>query len=197
MRPMTVIFIGSQGIGKGTQVKLLHHYLESSNQDNKVIVHDTGESLRTLMAGEGYANTILHASMNRGEQQPDFLPIWSFSNDLIHKLEKNDHIIIDGFPRSLVQAQVMEAAFGYLEREKPVFLILKVHEEIAIERLLARGREDDTRESIAKRLRWSREIVEPAIDYFRKNEKYEIIEIDGEQPAETVHQNIINTLHLV
>ena len=71
---------------------------------------------------------------------------------------------------------------------------LKVSDEWAIERLLGRGREDDTEENIKERLSWFYNNTFPAIEYLKNQSGHDYYEINGEQTVEEVHNDIIKCL---
>jgi adenylate kinase family enzyme len=70
---------------------------------------------------------------------------------------------------------------------------LNVSRKWSDDRLLARGREDDrTLAKINKRLDWFEKDTMPAIEYFRESRFYKFIEVNGEQPIEKVHADIVS-----
>ena len=75
--------------------------------------------------------------------------------------------------------------------------MLNVNKDEAKKRMLLRKRVDDSKESIEKRLAWYEDDVLPAIEYYRKHDYYNVIDIDGEQSVEDVHKEIIAKVGLV
>ena len=84
------------------------------------------------------------------------------------------------------------AALAFYKREKPTVIYINVSTKWSDDRLLARGRHDDSSLSkINKRLKWFDDKVVPAIEYMKKNPFYNFIEVNGEQSIEKVHADII------
>ena len=108
--------------------------------------------------------------------------------------EVYEHIIFDGIARRLHEAHIVQGAFDFYSRENPKIFVIDVSREWAFEHLKSRGRSDDTDEEINKRLDWYDENVVPAIEQFRKNDKFQVIEINGEQSIEEVHKNVLEAL---
>jgi adenylate kinase len=74
---------------------------------------------------------------------------------------------------------------------------INISDEIGIERLLKRGRADDTEETIRRRLAWSREEWQKILARLEKNPGYTVLEINGDQSIEAVHQEILTKLKLI
>jgi adenylate kinase len=100
--------------------------------------------------------------------------------------------LFDGFPRTIVQAQLLDDYLIEHHRPLDVALNLQVDEEILVERLLKRaetdGRADDNYETIRERLRVFRTQTSPLIEYYTKQGKLE--EIDGARPEAEVFHSI-------
>jgi adenylate kinase len=195
MMPKTVIFMGPQGSGKGTQIALLQKYFEEHDLDREVFFYDTGHGFRQMISEDGYTNELVRSSYNRGELQPDFLSSWLISGALITKLKPDNHMIIDGFPRSNLQAQILDTALNFYSREERFVISLNLDEDIARERLLARGRTDDNEEGIERRLKWHWTKTKPVIDYYRTIDSYQVIDIDADEAVEDIHEKIITAIH--
>lgn len=195
-QPYTFIFTGPQGAGKGTQVSLLKEYL-INNTPQPVFHVETGMSFRALVEGTGYTQDQVRETLQKGELQPTFLAVWMWANTCINQLNKNDHMIFDGSPRSILEAQVLQTALSFYGRT-PIIISLELSQKVSEERLIARGRNDDSREGILKRLAWHQNHVIPAIEYLESQPGYMMIRINGDQTVEKVHQDIINQInHIV
>ena len=71
---------------------------------------------------------------------------------------------------------------------------MNVSKEWSFTRMMERKRADDTPEKIQNRLDWFEKDVTPAINFFKNKDRYNFIEINGEQTVEEVHKEIINKL---
>ena len=76
MQAKTVIFMGPQGSGKGTQARILEKHLDEIDQGRKVFYVESGQRFRNLMEGNSYTARKIKDSVNRGDLQPDWLPTW-------------------------------------------------------------------------------------------------------------------------
>ena len=115
-----------------------------------------------------------------------------WASTLVEELEPDMHLVFDGAPRSHAEAIMLSTALKFYEREAPIVIYLKVSRQWAENRLLGRGRQDDrTLSKINKRLDWFETDTWPAIEYFKTNSLYKFLEVNGEQPIEKVHSDII------
>lgn len=193
----TILLFGPQGSGKGTQVELLKQYLQAHTPDTPIFHYESGARFREFVGKQGYAQTLVHESMNRGERQPDFLAIWLWGQAFVEGLSGDEHLLIDGIPRTLLQAQVLADTLRFFKRERPVLLSLTLSEKASLERLLKRGRPDDTEAGIRERLAWHHRDMDPIMDYLKQNTNCQFLEINGEPDIETVHRDIVAALQRV
>src|SRR3989344_1366280 len=189
----TIIFIGRSGCGKGTQAGLLKNRIVDLDPDNRQILYvETGDHYRSFVRNKSFSAKLANEMYEKGELAPDFIGCWLWGNVLIEELKENMHLVFDGASRSLLEAQVLTSALKFYKRERPTIIYIDVSNKWSDERLLARGRRDDSSLSkINKRLKWFDDEVMPAIEYFRTNPLYRFLEINGEQSAEKVHADII------
>jgi adenylate kinase family enzyme len=128
---------------------------------------------------------------------PEFLSIWVWGGELTEKFEKDHHLFIDGTPRRLVEAKILESVFDFYNREKVNVIYLNVSREWSTSRMKSRGREDDIEDhDIKKRLDWFGDEVSLVVDYYRSHKNHNFIEINGEQDIEKVHEDIVLELGL-
>lgn len=194
MRPQTFIVIGRSGSGKGTQVELLQKYMRENDPDGDHFHLYTGNEFRAFIQGEGYSSERSRELMDEGGLQPAFLAVLMWSQKFIKEYSGQKHIFIDGSPRTYPESLTLHSAFEFYKREKPTVIHVKVSKEEAVERLMSRGRDDDNREAIEKRVSWFDTTVLPAIEYYIGREDYHYVEVDGEQSIEGVHESIIEQI---
>lgn len=194
MQQKAVIFIGVQGAGKGTQYKLLRQYLEEHDPQNIVFTFDTGQALREIYNRDGYAYQKMKHIMNDGKFLADWIPSWLFSDTIINSYQFGNHIMIDGFPRSVNQARTLNEVLTFYDIEHVDVINMSVSEEISIERALARGREDDTVEAVKQRLSETHRVMQPIMDYLENETDFHIHTINGAQHIEKVTQDIFHAI---
>ena len=160
---MNILLLGPQGSGKGTQAKRI--------AAEYGLAHiATGDMLREAMAAETPLGLRVKPIYDSGELVPDDLMI-----DLIReRLGEDDAqagFILDGFPRTMVQADALDGMLKEIGRELEVVFELQIADEACIERLLKRaaeeGRVDDTPDVIKRRLARYHEETEPLVEHYR------------------------------
>ncbi|MFC1623607.1 nucleoside monophosphate kinase [Patescibacteria group bacterium] len=196
MEQKTYIFIGRSGCGKGTQIELLSEKLKEKNSEIGINYISTGKDLREFWEGDDYTHKLSKEIVDEGGLQPEFLVVYLWGQDLVRDMKGNEHLILDGTPRRLNEAEVLDSAIRFYQRENPTVVYLNVSREWSTERLLGRGRSDDEKEQIEKRLDWFDRDVMPAIEYFKKEALYNFVDINGEQTVEEVHQEIMEKIKL-
>lgn len=197
MTPKTVIFVGPQGSGKGTQIEKLDRVLRESDPTRRVVDIQTGRRFRAMAAsGEGYTEQHIQETLNTGVLQPLFLSVSLWGDAMRTHVDSECHLLIDGFPRVVDEAKVLESALAFYERQPVDIINLETPEEIVRERMVSRAREDDTPESIEARLTWYREETLPVLEYFQIRENTNVHNIDGTASIEDVHQSILKSLKL-
>ncbi len=107
-------------------------------------------------------------------------------------------MVIDGSPRTALEAKVLDGAFDFYKRENIKPILIDVSPEEVRARLLARGREDDTEEQIKHRLAYYEKYVAPAVEYYRKESKNKLIVVDGNpHDVNLIHKNILKPLSVL
>ncbi len=195
--PKTIIFIGPQGSGKGTQIEKLDRILKEADPTNRVVDIQTGRRFRAMAAsGEGYTEKHVQDTLNSGMLQPLFLSTVLWGDAMRTHLDSECHLLIDGFPRVLDEAKVLESALAFYKRENVEIINLDTPEEVVRERMVSRAREDDTSDSIEERLRWYREETQPVLTYYRNRPNTLVHDIDGTLTIDGVHERIVESLNL-
>lgn len=194
-KPISVLFFGTQGAGKGTQVKMLMEFLRK--QSDCVIIHiDMGVELRALRDTGTYAGRLTGETIDVGHRMPDFMPTYLQTKKLVENIiTGEEHIIADGLARGSDQTRAFDDAMRFFGRDDFQVVSIELSEESAIKRLLARGRNDDTEEGIRNRLSWYKSDVLPQLELLRDRGR-KIHVIDGEPDVETIHKDILTKLGL-
>lgn len=196
MQSTCFIFTGKSGCGKGTQAELLMGEIEKGGTLKERMVHiETGALFRDFITETGYSASLSKTAMETGVRQPDFMAVLMWARMAIAKIKEDSIVFFDGTPRSLHEAYVLDSAKNFYKFVKPVVVFMNISDKWAIERLRARGRaDDDTDKEIMDRLAFYEKDVKPAIQYYRESPDYIFLDINGEQPIEKVHEDIMNEL---
>lgn len=192
----TVIFIGPQGSGKGTQIEKLKSVLEAHDR-RRVVDIQTGRRFRALAATqETFAEDKIAVTLGTGILQPDFITTVLWGRAMLDQLDDKSHLLIDGFPRTIGQIPDLEDAFHFFDRENITVINLETPEDVVRARMESRARSDDTTASIDERLRWYREETSAVIEYYKNRPHATVITIDGTDSIEGVHAQIIAGLKI-
>lgn len=194
MSPITVLFFGPQGAGKGTQVKLLMAVLKKRSE--RGIIHiDMGQLLRNMIAKGGHTAELTNEIVGVGKRMPDFMPIYLTTDALVAEFTGEEHIIADGLARGPDQTRGWDDAMVFYKRPDFHIIALELSEEESIKRLVKRGRSDDTEDAIKQRLSWHKAEVEPQLEFLASRGRT-IHRIDGSPDIQTVHASILFALEL-
>jgi adenylate kinase len=194
MNPITVLFFGAQGAGKGTQVKMLIDYLQSKSQ--RGVIHiDMGHELRELRDTGSYAGKFTGTVIDAGVRMPDFMPIYLQTKKMVENFTGEEHIIADGLARGPDQTRGFDDMMTFFKRDNFQVISLEIPDEVAVTRLLARGRNDDTEDAIRRRLAWTKTDVLPQLELLKSRGR-PIHVINGEPSIEIGHQSVLAALGL-
>ncbi len=191
---LTLVFLGPQGSGKGTQIELLKEHLAKNDPSRSVVHFEMGKGLRELAQQNTFAGTKTAKILHEGGLIPYAISCSVFSKYLMDNANGEEHIIIDGFPRTADQVPALDSALEFFNAKPVIVVCITISDEEAVKRLLLRGRHDDTEESIRKRLAWSRKDTMPNIAWFRTQETYKVLDIDGERSVDEIHADILAQL---
>ncbi len=194
--PKAFIFVGRSGCGKGMQAKLFIEKFKEKNPEDSFYYLESGEKFRDFIKQGTFSGELSKHVMHSGKLQPEFLAVWVWSNLIVENLKMGDHLILDGTPRKLREAHILETAFDFYGFKDVYVIHLDITREESKRRLAVRGRFDDKDpEEVEKRLEWFDIEVAPTIDFYVNNPRYKYIHINGEQEVEGTHQEILTKLN--
>jgi adenylate kinase len=174
-----LILLGRQGAGKGTQaIRIAGHY--------RVPHISTGEMLRAAVEEGTDFGRKAKEYMDRGELLPDDVMI-GIVDERLAMSDAAAGFVLDGFPRTAAQAEALDEIVG--DRPIDVVANLEVPEDIVIERLLARGRHDDTEEALRRRLALYEEQTRPLLEHYATEGK--LTTVDGVGTEDEVFERLV------
>jgi adenylate kinase len=182
-----ILILGPQGSGKGTQAKRI-----AAAYDVPHVA--TGDILRAAVANGSELGARVRPILERGDLVPDDLMVGLIRE----RLAAEDGFVLDGFPRTMAQAEALDAMLEEIAKPLDAVILLQVSDDVATERLRERaaqeGRADDSPEAIANRLRLYHELTELVVDRYQRA-GIEVI-VDGEQTVDEVFEAIQDALQV-
>ena len=176
---MKIIFLGIQGSGKSTQGNLLAKKI-------KVPYLSTGHIFRELAKEKTKTGRYIKELINSGYLIPDDKTL-GIVEEYLRKPVYRSGYILDGFPRTVIQAKAFE-------KEVDCVIYLKISDKEALKRLSSRqdDREDKSLAALKKRIELFHKFTKPVVDYYRKDGK--LIEVDGEKSIKNINKEIIEKI---
>ncbi len=183
---MRLLLIGAPGAGKGTQAGFL--------AQRYGITHiSSGDLLRQHVQQQTALGRQIKSYLDRGDLVPISVVVDMLRKPVVAAVETGGYVL-DGFPRTVEQAQAAFATAHALGVEVQAAIHLDVPRDELVRRLLARGRgSDDTEEVIEHRLQVYEDQTVPLLEYYAGREW--MFAVDGAKPPEAVHQEIVSRLH--
>lgn len=205
---MNLVLLGAPGAGKGTQAERI---IETYG-----LAHiSTGDILRKAVADGTPLGLEAKRYMDAGELVPDEVVI-GLAKERLQQPDAEKGFILDGFPRTVVQAQALDTALGSLGKQIDSAIAIVVDPEIIVQRLTSRRtcracgkitsvsalaggacpacggevyqRDDDNEATVRNRLDVYERSTAPLIDYYRS--AHVLAEIDGDRPVDTVFADV-------
>lgn len=177
--PVRLVILGRQGSGKGTQCALL--------VDHYAIPHiSTGDMLREAVAEGTEFGQMAKVIMDRGDLVSDDI-IVGVVNERLAKDDAIAGFLLDGFPRTVGQAEALAAIAA-----PNVVVNLDVPTDLVLERMLARGRADDTAEAITRRLELYEEQTSPLTSYY--DALGVLVTVDGVGEVDEVFARVVKAI---
>ncbi len=206
---LTVVFLGPPGAGKGTQAERL-------KKEYNFYHISTGDILREAVSRGTELGKIAKKYMDEGKLLPDDLIVGIIEEKIKEVGDVN--VILDGFPRTVGQAEALDRLLEKLGRRLDAVILFDISDEEVIRRLSGRRidpktgkvyhvefnpppegieviqRDDDREEVIKKRLQVYHSQTAPLVEYYRKKNK--LFVVDAGKPPEDVYKQIKSVLKL-
>ncbi|RMD45379.1 MAG: adenylate kinase [Aquificota bacterium] len=204
-----IIFLGPPGAGKGTQADFL-------KKDYGFIQISTGDILREAVKKGTKLGQLAKKYMDEGKLVPDDVIVGIIEDKLKELEDKN--IILDGFPRTIPQAEALDEMLNKKGKEIDGVVLFDIDDIEIIRRLTGRRidpktgkvyhiefnpppegveviqRDDDKEDVIKKRLEVYHQQTEPLVEYYKKQNK--LVSVDASKPVEDVYNQIKKMLKL-
>jgi adenylate kinase len=185
---LNVLLLGPQGAGKGTQGRL-------TSAEYAIPHIATGDILREAMASGTELGRKVKPIYDSGGLVPDDIMI-ELIRERLTADDAAEGFVLDGFPRTAVQAEALDEMLEEIGRPLTVVLEFQLPEEVSIERLTRRaheeGRADDTPDAIRRRLQLYHEQTEPLIEHYRA--RGVVVGIPANKAIEAVFEEIQKAL---
>ena len=183
---MRLLLVGRPGSGKGTQARAI--------SDHFGIAHiSSGDLLRKHVADDTQLGRTIAATMARGDLVPDGV-VMDVLRRPVEAASKAGGYVLDGFPRTLAQAESAYLVAKEIGAWVQVAMLLDVAREVAMERMLGRaeGRTDDREDVIRHRQDAFDQVTPAMLDYYSRRET--LIRIEGDRPVDEVQADAIAAL---
>jgi len=177
---MRIVFVGPPGAGKGTQSGRLVGHLGVPHLS-------TGDLLRAAVEEHTPLGQMADEYMSAGRLVPDPL-ILQLIGERVRREDCHGGYLLDGFPRTLVQAQSFEDVLSEIDESIDMVIELVVRHDVLVGRLAKRGRSDDTPDVVSKRLRGYEEQTKVVTEFYEPRRI--VYRIDGEGTTDEVFARI-------
>lgn len=166
---MNIVLFGKPGAGKGTQAEFL-------KEKYKLTHISTGDVFRFNLKNDTELGKQARVYMDNGDLVPDELTTKMLVDEVNKHLDSNG-ILFDGYPRTISQAEALDAFLSTIGSKVAATIALEADDEILVQRLLERGKtsgraDDQDEEKIRNRYQEYNEKTAPLIGYYKKQGKF-------------------------
>jgi len=177
-----LVFLGPPGAGKGTQAELLSETLG--------IPHiSTGDLFRANISQGTAIGIEAKKYLDAGDLVPPEITV-DMVRARLNEPDASKGFILDGFPRSIEQAEALNSILADLDTELDAVVSFVVDPDVVVERMLARGRADDTEDVIRNRMAVYDKETAPLLEYYGDQVKT----VDAVGEVDEVHQRVLSAL---
>jgi adenylate kinase len=179
-----LVLLGPPGAGKGTQAKLLSEKLG--------IPHvSTGDLFRANIGESTPLGIEAKKYLDAGDLVPSELTV-DMVRSRVSEPDATGGFILDGFPRSVGQADSLTEILADMDQKLDAVVSFVIDEDVVVERMLARGREDDTEDVIRNRMKVYRAETAPLLDYYKDHGR--LVTIDAEGDVDEVNRTVLDAI---
>jgi adenylate kinase len=179
---MRVLLIGAPGAGKGTQAEHIARHFGLTHISS-------GDLLRQHVVDGTSIGRAVEEYLHRGDLVPDAIIMDMLYKPVLNASASGGYVL-DGFPRTVEQAEAAYKVAGELGVAVQVAVHLDVPTDELVRRLLARRRGDeDTEQVIARRIEVYEEKTIPLLDYYAQRER--LVRVNGARPEGEVSWSIV------
>jgi adenylate kinase len=174
--------MGPPGSGKGTQAKLLA-------ADPGWVHLSTGDLFRRHIREDTGLGRLADRYLSKGDYVPDDVTV-GMVRERMREIPAGDRVVFDGFPRTVAQADALDALLGEIGRRVSRVVVLEVDREELIERLAkrAQGRADDSPQVARRRYDVYQDQTRPVVEHYER--KGLVCRIPGMGTVEDVHARV-------
>jgi adenylate kinase len=186
---VNLILFGKPGSGKGTQAEFVKRKYD--------LVHiSTGDLFRNNISNNTDLGLLAKSYMEKGDLVPDEVTIKMLEAE-VNKHPNANGFIFDGFPRTTIQAEILDQFLSTLKLSISMTIALEVDENLLIDRLINRGKDsgradDQDRSKIQNRFEEYNNKTYPLINYYKNQDKF--YEVNGVGDINEISARIFNTI---
>jgi len=186
---VNLILFGKPGSGKGTQAEFVKRKYD--------LVHiSTGDLFRNNISNNTDLGLLAKSYMEKGDLVPDEVTIKMLEAE-VNKHSNANGFIFDGFPRTTIQAEILDQFLSTLKLSISMTIALEVDENLLIDRLINRGKDsgradDQDRSKIQNRFEEYNKKTYPLINYYKNQNKF--FEVNGVGDINEISARIFNTI---
>ncbi|MDG1343935.1 MAG: adenylate kinase [Flavobacteriaceae bacterium] len=186
---INLILFGKPGSGKGTQAEFVKGKYD--------LIHiSTGDLFRNNISNNTDLGLLAKSYMEKGDLVPDEVTIKMLEAE-VNKYSNANGFIFDGFPRTTVQAEILDQFLSTLKLSISMTIALEVDENLLIDRLINRGKDsgradDQDRSKIQNRFEEYNNKTSPLINYYKNQNKF--FEVNGVGDVNEISTRIFKTI---